>query len=402
MGNILLADMNSFYASVHQAEDHSLRGRPVIVCGDPEKRHGIVLAASYEAKKFGVRTTMPRWEAERLVPNAVFLKPDHRKYLEFSSRIMNILRDFSPLVEPYSIDEAYIDISGCRLFGSGIETAKQIKKRIREEIGVQCSVGIGPNKLLAKMAAEMEKPDGLTVLALEDVPDKLWPLPVNQLFGVGAKTEKKLRFLGIRTIGDLAGYPEKVLQERFGKMGHHLHLSANGIGSSLVSSGSHHEVKSIGKQLTLSRDCQSEEIIPILIDLAEKVGYRVRQGGYMYRTITLILRDTGFINHTWSVSLADHTDITETIFSTSIRLLTENWPKSKKVRLAGISVSNLVKKSTEQLEMFAEKEKLRKLNVACDDIKNKYGHKIIFRGASLALGNEDRPMKKDHPVNRET
>ncbi len=390
MCRIMLIDMNSFFASVHQALDPDLRGKPVIVCGDPDRRHGIVLAASYEAKKYGVKTTMPKWEAERLVPSAIFLRPDHEKYRVFSGMIMDIIREFSPLVEQFSIDEAFVDMTGCISHGDVMETARLIKKRIREEVGVLCSIGIGPNKIVAKMAAELEKPDGLKLITKSDVPARLWPLPVRKLFGVGRTTEKKLRSLGIYTIGDLAGFPPEVLERRLGAAGRVLHMSANGESGSPVNPGSHDETKSIGNQVTLSRDCMGDEIKTVIVEIAEKIGYRVRRSGYMCRTVTLIIRETDFTNHTWSYTLTEYTDITEEIRDTALRLFKTKWPQDKKVRLIGVSVSHLVKKRFEQVDLFNEKEKLRQLDSACDEIKKRFGYKSIVRGISLAK-QEDNP-----------
>ncbi len=390
MCNIMLIDMNSFFASVHQALDPALRGKPVVVCGDPDKRHGIVLAASYEAKKYGVKTTMPKWEAEKLVPDGIYLRPDHKRYLEFSKRIMNIIRDFSPLVEQFSIDEAFVDMAGshCDI----VETAKMIKKRIWEEVGVLCSVGIGPNKVVAKMAAELEKPDGLTLITKSEVPARLWPLPVKKLFGVGGSTQKKLNSLGIYTIGDLAGFPPDILERKLGAPGRALHVSANGESCSSVNPNSHDDLKSIGNQFTLSRDYKGPEIKKAIMEIAEKVGHRVRQGRYMCKTVTLILRETDFTNRTWSHTLSEYTDISEEICSTAVRLFKSNWPQDKKVRLIGVSVSNLVPKRYEQVDLFNEKEKLRKLDNACDQIKKRFGYNSIVRGVSLNKQWDD-PVK---------
>lgn len=384
MCNVLLVDMNSFYASVHQALDPTLRGKPVIVCGDPQKRHGIILAASYEAKKFGVRTAMPKWEAERLLPGAIFIKPDYSKYFDFSIRIIKILKDFSPLVEPFSIDEAFVDVSGTKdLFGTSLDIARQIKKRIWNEIGVLCSVGIGPNKVVAKMAASLQKPDGLTLVRKEDVPHKLWPLPVKALFGVGRRTEKKLNNLGMQTIGDLAHYPVEVLVRKFGVVGRVLHLSANGIDYSPVKADSLNGVKSIGNQLTLSRDYAGDEIKIAILDLAEKVGGRVRQGGYVGKTVSLCLRDAELTSYSWAFSLPEHTDITEEIFEGAVKLFETHWTTRKRVRLVGIQFSNLRKKEYEQLDLFNQKEKLRKINQACDGIRKKFGSNSIIKCSSL-------------------
>ena len=384
MCNILLVDMNSFYASVHQALDSSLLGKPVVVCGDPQKRHGIVLAASYEAKRYGIKTAMPKWEAQSLLREAIFIQPDYKQYLSFSTRIINILRDYSPLVEQFSIDEAYVDVSGTQsLFGSNIDIAKKIKTQIYEQLGILCSVGIGPNKLVAKMAAELVKPDGLTVITEKDVKEKLWPLPIKDLFGVGSRTEKKLRNLGVHTIGNLAQYPVEILQKKFGVVGQRLCLSANGIDYSQVNPNSHSNVKSIGNQLTLRHDYANEEIKVAILDLTEKVAYRVRQGGYAGKTITLVLRDPDFITHSWSGSLGEPTDITEEILTMAIKLFENHWSKGQKVRLVGVSVSNLQKKQYEQLDLFKSKENHRRLNRTCDQIRQKFGNNSIVRCTSL-------------------
>jgi Nucleotidyltransferase/DNA polymerase involved in DNA repair len=202
---VLLADMDAFFASVEQAHNPALRGKPVIVCGDPEKRHGIVLAASYEAKRCGVKTAMLVGEARRLCPEAVFVLPRMATYVQISNAILAMMKEITPLVEPFSIDEAFLELPDATdLVRDGVETARRLKDRIRREIGVSCSIGVGPNKLLAKMAAGLEKPDGLTVLTPDDVPTRLWPLPVRELFGVGPRMERHFYRMGIRTIGHLA------------------------------------------------------------------------------------------------------------------------------------------------------------------------------------------------------
>lgn len=375
--------MNAFFASVHQALDPGLRGKPVVVCGDQEKRRGIVLAASYEAKKFGIKTGMGAWEAHQLLPQGIFIKPEHRLYSAFSKRILQIMRDFSPLVEPFSIDEAFLDVTGCeKLFGTSVEIAKQLKARIWNEVGVMCSVGIGPNKLVAKMAAELEKPNGLTIVTSEDVPHRLWPLPIGSLFGVGKKTEQKLILLGLRTIGDLAAAPVELLEKRFGSVGRGLHLSANGINYSPVNPHSHDSLKSIGNQLTLKRDYQGEEIKTAVLDLTESVGRRARRGGYIGRTVSLTLRDTEMGFHSWSMSLAEATDITEDIYRMAVQLLEHNWDLHTKVRLVGVTLSNLEYKDYEQTDLLGEKVKLRKLNQVCDSLKDRFGTGAIRRAAS--------------------
>jgi DNA polymerase-4 len=381
---ILLVDMNSFYASVHQALDPSLQGKKVIVCGDPEKRHGIVLAASYPAKKMGVKTGMPNWEAKILCPDGIFIRPQYQHYFNFSNQIVNIMRDFSPLVEPFSIDEAFIDLSGTEhLFGDSVAVAKEIKRRIKDEVGVLCSVGIGPNKLVAKMAADLQKPDGLTVINPEDVPKRLWPLPVKELFGVGSRTQKKLNMMAVNTIGDLAKFPVDVLKKKFGVVGQILHMSANGIDYSPVDPHSLDTVKSIGNQLTLSRDYAGADIRVAVLDICEKVSYRLRQGGYVGKTVSLTLRDTELHGYHWSISFRERTDITEEIYRMAIKLLETHWLPNKRVRLVGIGISNVERKQYEQLDIFTYKEKYRKLNHAVDDIRQRFGNLSIQRGISM-------------------
>ncbi|MHB8170496.1 MAG: DNA polymerase IV [Thermincolia bacterium] len=382
---ILLIDMNSFFASVHQSLNPSLKGKPVVVCGDPEKRHGIVLAASYEAKKHGVKTGMGNWEARKVLPQAIYLRPSYPDYFAFSKRIINILKDFSPLVEPFSIDEAFVDVTGCEeLFGSREAIAKKIKAEIKSKADILSSVGVGPNKLLAKMAADMQKPDGLTVLTMADVPSRLWPLPLEKLFGIGSRTRDKLNRLNLWTIGDLARCDVNTLERRFGVIGQVLHLSANGLDYSPVDPNSLDQVKGIGHQLTLPRDYRGYGQIKVaLLDLCELVSRRVRLGGYVGKTISLSLTNP---NRNWlsrSHSIGYHTDLTEDIYQTAVQLLHLHWPPDLPVRLVGVNISNLIKKSSEQLDLLGEKEKLRRLTKACDLIKDRYGESSMLRASTL-------------------
>lgn len=380
--------MNSFFASVHQALDQSLKGKPVIVCGDPAKRHGIILAASYEAKRFGIKTAMTNWEAQKVLPHGIYVKPNYQHYFDFSARIINIIKDFSPLVEPFSIDEAFVDITGCEaLIGNGPQTAQAIKDRIKNEVDVMCSVGVGPNKLLAKMASNMQKPDGLTILNNEDIPKKLWPLPIKELFGIGSRTEQKLNLFNIHTIGDLAKFPVEVLEKRFGVIGRVLHNSANGIDDSPVDPHSLDKVKSIGHQFTLERDYISYEEIKIaILEIAEMVARRVRLGGYIGKTVFLTLKDDNFETISRAMTLPFHTDLMEDIYQTAVSLLYKNWTRGRRVRLIGISMANLVLRTHEQLDLLGEKNRLRNLNVVCDEIKERFGETSIRKGITLTKG----------------
>ncbi|MFZ5634421.1 MAG: DNA polymerase IV [Bacillota bacterium] len=381
---ILLADMNSFFASVHQVLDPALRNRPVIVGGSREKRHGIVLAASYEAKARGVKTGMTVGEARRACPDGVFVPPQHHLYVHFSTRILRIMNDFTPLVEPFSIDEAFMDITGCgNLVGEPAAAARLLKDRIRREVGVLCSVGIGPNKLLAKMAAGMQKPDGLTVLTPEDVAARLWPLPVRELFGIGPRYAHHLRYFNIHTIGDLANFPVEVLKRRFGVTGEVMWWSANGVDHSPVDPHSLDTAGSVGHQITLPRDFRRrDEIAVVILELSDLVARRARRGGYMGRTVALTLKDSDFNWLGRSRTLKGYTDLPEDLYEAGTLILDRHWPGCP-VRMVGLSLSGLVENAPWQADVFGRAARLRRVALACDGIRSRFGEKSIKRASSL-------------------
>jgi len=390
---ILLADMNSFFASCHQAVHPELQGRQVIVAGDPKKRTGIVLAASYPAKALGVKTGMALWEARALCPQGYFFKPDYRLYVDISTRILRIMRDFTDLVEPFSIDEAFADLTGViHLWGPPGEIALLLKARIRSEAGVFCSVGIGPNKLAAKMAAGVQKPDGLTVLeTIADFKRLFWPRPVRELFGIGPRYEKHLRRYNVHTIGELAAFPPDILKQRWGKNGEMLWLCANGVDDSPVTPSSLDIAKSIGQQRTLPRDIRGfDRIKAVILELCEMVGRRVRQGGYVGRTVSLTLRDTQMRFFSSSRSMDDRTDLPDEIYRTACRILYRHWDETRAVRLVGVALSNLVQREYFQYDIFGERMRLSNLARACDAIKDRFGEQAIMRGVSLREGSIKR------------
>lgn len=407
MGRVIsLADMNSFFASCHQAVNPQLEGKEVIVAGDPEKRTGIVLAASYVAKSKGVKTGQALWEAKRLCPDGYFFKPDYPLYMDLSTRILKIMRDFTDLVEPFSIDEAFIDLTGVvHLFGPPIDIATQIKERIRSEVGVFCSIGIGPNKLIAKMAAGLQKPNGLTVLeTVDDYRKTFYDKPVRKLFGIGSRYEKHLRNFNIFTIGDLARFPVEILKKRWGKNGELLWYCAQGIDHSPVTPGTLDTNKSIGQQRTLPMDLLGfKNIQVIILELSEMVARRARQGGYVGRTVFLTLRDAQLDYLSRSMSMPEHTDLPDDIYQTACRLLNKHWEPSWPVRLVGVTLSNLKQPDYEQGDLFGEKEHRAKLARACDIILDRFGDHAIFRGISLTEvslygGQKKRPMGKTQNV----
>lgn len=382
MRTILLADMNAFFASVTQVLEPQLQGKPLLIAGDKEKRHGIILAASYEAKRQGVKTGMAIWEAKMYCPQAALRSPNYPAYMDFSARILSILRDFSPLVEPFSIDEAFVELTGTEeISGPPLQIARAIKKRIKEEIGVLCSVGIGPSKVTAKMAAELQKPDGLTILKEEDIPLRLWPLPVGKLHGVGRHLEKHLNNMGIRTIGDMAASPIYLLEKRFGIIGARLHGFAHGQDSSPVDPHSLDRVKSIGHQITLPRDyTRPEDIKVVLWELAEAVSRRARLGNYTGRTVSLYVRGEDFSGLGRSRSLKIATAYPQVIHNLAWKLFLRHWPPEKPIRLLGIALGNLTQPPYKQLSLFDREEKLYG---AVDEIKNRFGESSLLRSSFL-------------------
>lgn len=379
---ILLADMNSFYASVTQALDENLKNKPLLIAGDVEKRHGIILAASYEAKYKGVKTGMPLWEAKLYCPEAVIRPPNYPAYMDFSTRILSILRDFSPLVEPFSIDEAFVELTGTeKLLGSPEKVARTIKKRIKEEVGVLCSIGVGPSKVVAKMASKLQKPDGLTIIQEKDISPRLWPLPIGELYGVGTRMEKHLQNMGIRTIGDLANAPLHLLLQRFGVVGGRLHEFAHGRDNSPVDPHSLEQVKSIGHQITLPQDyVKLKDIQLVLLELAEAICRRARQGNYLGKTVSLSIRSSDLDSLSRSRTLKEPTAYPQRVYHLAWNLFSQNWPKHKPVRLLGISLGNLFQPKFHQLSLFDQEEKLY---TAVDEIKNRFGEKSLLRGSFM-------------------
>ncbi len=341
---VFLVDMNAFFISCEMTRNPALRGLPAAVAGDPVKRTGIILAANYDARALGVRTAMTLHEALKYCPGLALVPPDHSFYAEKSREVMAILDQFSPVVEQNSIDEAWLDMTGCEgLFGPPLESARLIMQAIETKLGLWCSIGIAENKFLAKMASEMKKPRGITELWTADVPRKLWPLPVQSMHGVGGKTAAKLERLGIRTIGDLARLDSRFLVQLFGKAGDDLHRHANGIDESPVQSHRHDDAKSIGRSTTLAEDVSDlADAKRIILELAGEVGLRARRQGGKGQTVQITLKYTDFkvvtrqatVESTWS---------TDDIYLAGCALLEQNWDPRRPVRLLGITLTGFSK-----------------------------------------------------------
>ncbi|MFO7674781.1 MAG: DNA polymerase IV [bacterium] len=342
---VLHVDMDAFFASVEQQTYPFLRGRPVGVCGDPDGRT-VIAAASYEAKRRGVKTAMTIPEARRLCPDIILVGGDPAKYIDTSVRILAIYAQYTDLVELFSIDEAFLDVTGsAHLHGGAEATARAIKADIRRRFGLACSVGIAPNKLIAKLVSDLAKPDGLTVVRPDDLPALLERTPVEALCGIGPKTRERLNQLGIRTCADLGRCPERRLVALFGVVGATLSRMGRGEDNSPVHPCRHEpEAKSMGHSLTLAEDTRDIAVIRRhLLQLAEQVGRRLRRDGYAGRTVAIVIRYADFTTRVRQHSLRGHIDDGHRVYSVGLRLFDELYEPGRPVRLLGISVSGLVR-----------------------------------------------------------
>jgi len=363
----------------------SLVGKPAAVAGDPKKRAGIILAANYEARACGVKTTMVLHEAIKLCPKLILVPPDHHFYGRKSEEVMDLLSNYTPTLEQNSVDEAWLDMTGSEgLFGKPLEAAQRIMNEIKDSLGLWCSIGIAENKFLAKMAAEMKKPLGITELWEKDIPIKLWPLPVKEMYGVGGKTAEKLNRMGIKTIGDLATSKEKLIFKTFGKGGIEIYQHANGIDNSSVLARVGDDIKSIGREKTLPEDITDiEKAKIVLMELADDIGMTARGQGKKGRTVHIKLKYSNFHSITRQATIPA-TCITKEIYQAGCSLLEQNWNKSLPVRLIGISISGFHEdSSSDQLSLFDKIDanlksgKNERIDKAMDKIRNKYGSEKI-------------------------
>lgn len=380
---ILHADMDAFYASIEQRDFPEFKGKPVVVGADPKggRGRGVVSAASYEARKFGIHSAQPISRAYKLCPSAVFLRGRYDRYNEVSESIMSVFREFTPLVEPVSLDEAFLDITGTdRLFGKPEQIGRLIKDRIRKKERLTASVGIGPNKMIAKIASDLKKPDGFVVVAPENVEAFLSPLPVSKLWGVGKKTEEILIRFGIRTVGDLAKFPKQALLDAFGKMGGELWACSLGTDDRPVVP--ERDAKSISNETTFDTDQDDPALIrKTLHDLSEKVGFRLRQEGLSARTIFVKVRITDFTTFDRRKTLPDPFCLSETIFKAALDLYARCDRKGQRIRLLGVGVGHLVLQHQQEIQadlfQSSEDEKRKRATHVVDRLKNKFGEGII-------------------------
>ena len=390
---ILHVDMDAFYAAVEQRDRPEFQGKPVIVGSDPKggKGRGIVSTCSYEARRLGVHSAQPISQAWRLCPHGIYVIPDMDKYARVSGMIMRILADYTDALEQISIDEAFLDVTGSRrLAGTGKEIAEKIKSRIFGELRLIASVGVAANKFLAKIASDIRKPNGLVVVEPGDEKAFLAPLPIRCLWGVGPKTEEILKKIGIHTIGQIVTVPQSDLKRLMGDLGARLWHLSQGIDDRPVETT--WERKSIGNEITFEKDTADFDLIrAALLELTEKTARRMRHEKVRARTVTVKFREEDFSTFTRRMTLGDAVDTAEKIFPIALDLLKGLLRKGVRVRLIGVSASNLQSNSAAnaQLNLFSQtSHKERKLAEAIDDISRRFGGRAITRAALIPQKNQ--------------
>lgn len=379
--------MNSFYASVEQAHDPSLKGKAIAIAGNPKERRGILVTCSYEARAKGVYTTMSVWEAKRKCPELILLPPNFEIYRIASKAMFEILRSYTHLVEPVSIDEGYMDVTELDMNNDAIGFAKSIQDRILRELDLPSSIGIAPNKFLAKTASNIKKPMGITVLRKRQVNEILWPLPVIDMHGIGESTARKLESVGIKSIGDLANANPNLLKEKLGKNGVRLLNRANGIDNRAVDPESIYDTKSVGNSTTLPYDESNiEELEKVFVRLSKKVAARLDAKNLAGRSITIHIRDANWKNKTKSKTLTSRLYKEQEIYQLALELFNASW-NGDPIRLLGVTVNNVYDKgeSVEQLSIFnfeehAKEEPILKL---VEQLQGKFGEDSIKRGMKV-------------------
>jgi len=381
MRSIIHIDMDAFFASVEKLDNIELKGKPVIVGGLGKR--GVVATASYEARKYGIKSAMPISKAKKLCPGGIFLSSRIERYHEISKKIRRIFLSYTPKVEPISLDEAFLDVTETvGSFDSAIAKAGKIKREIQKKTGLTCSAGVAPNKFLAKLASDMQKPNGFVVIRKNKIDKILKGLPVSKIWGVGKVTEQKLNNMGIQTINDLKQIPRNRLKNVFGKQGEKLYELARGIDSSPVEP--HRHVKSISQEITFGEDLKnSEKVKSFIVRLSEEVGSALRKKKFRAKTVKIKVRFSDFTTITRQISLGISTNSTEIIRNIAIKLFEERVTRNQAVRLIGVGTSNITNIKEKQLFLFPEtknEQKIKKIDDVLDEIREKFGKNIIRRG----------------------
>ena len=388
---ILHSDLNSFYASVEIRNDPALAGRPVAVGGDEQARHGIVLAANPLAKRHGIRTAEALWSARRKCPELVIVRPHFDEYARFSQAVRQIYLDYTSQIEPMSLDEAFLDVTGSRdLFGDGETIAHTIRRRVKRELGLTVSVGVSFNKIFAKLGSDYKKPDAVTVFSRENYRALVWPQPAANLLYVGRATAKKLAGIGVHTIGDLAAADPAALHMLLGKMGPMLHAYANGWDRSPVAEyAAREEAKSIGNMVTAPRDiCTPRDADLVLWPLCESVAHRLRRHGLCAGSLSLYIRDVELEVHTRQCQLAPPTWLARELMEHARALLARHYKWKLPIRTLGVSAGELIPADAVSLQLDLEgtaekRDKLERIERAMDGLKDRYGAAAVRRGTEL-------------------
>lgn len=388
---ILHSDLNSFYASVEIRNDPALADQPVAVGGDEQARHGIVLAANQLAKRHGIRTAEALWSARRKCPELVIVRPHFDEYARFSQAVRQIYLDYTSQIEPMSLDEAFLDVTGSRsLFGDGETIAHTIRRRVKQELGLTVSVGVSFNKIFAKLGSDYKKPDAVTVFSRENYRALVWPQPAANLLYVGRATAKKLAGIGVHTIGDLAAADPAALHMLLGKMGPMLHAYANGWDRSPVAEyAAREEAKSIGNMVTAPRDiCTPRDADLVLWPLCESVAHRLRRHGLCAGSLSLYIRDVELEVHTRQCQLVPPTWLARELMEHARTLLARHHKWKLPIRTLGVSAGELIPADAVSLQLDLEgtaekRDKLERIERAMDGLKNRYGAAAVRRGTEL-------------------
>ena len=389
---ILHCDCNGFYAAVECIDHPQWKEVPMAVCGDPDSRHGIILAKNELAKGYGIKTAETIWQAKEKCRDLLLVPAHHDRYAQVSEQVNHIYRQYTDLVEPFSIDESWLDVTGSRLlFGDGQRIADELRVRVRKEVGVTISAGVSFNKIFAKLGSDYKKPDATTVISRENFREILWPLPVGDMLFVGKNALRVLERAGIHTIGDLANTPQSSLEGLLGKIGGQIWRYARGMDEEPVHrAGEEREAKSVGNSITFSRNLVGrEEVNSGILTLADMVAARLRRHGFKCRTVQLTIRDPNFKNISRQKTVEPATDLAGELWRAGMELADSTWNMRRPIRLLGLTASNLIHDGeSEQMSLFhgpREQDAARreKLEHAMDGVRDRYGKKAVSYGRLL-------------------
>ena len=399
------SDCNSFYASVECLHRPEIRDKPVAVGGDVEQRHGIILAKNQIAKKYNIKTGEALWQARQKCPDLVIVPPRFELYMRFSKLARQIYFDYTDQVEPFGLDECWLDVTGSTVKGDGMSIAQEISERIKYELGITVSIGVSYNKIFAKLGSDYKKPDAITRIGKDNFKDIAWPLPVGDLLYVGRATRSKLERYAVHTIGDLANTPERTLKSWFGKWGEILYCFSNGLDMAPVAVFDDAlPVKSIGNSSTTPRDLMTDEDVKIILYvLSDSVARRLREQGFKGRTVTIYIRDNELFSITRQHAMKHYTNITSEISGAGLELFRQNYRWYKPIRSIGISISDLVADTTPtQTDLYCDelsRERKEHLDVTVDWLKNRFGSYAVQPAVLLTdtqLSGFD--PKRDHNI----